>query len=141
MTAKNYKYFNYARSVAELSDYHKNHIGCIAVLGNKILSVGFSSKKDHPLQKHYNQYRKFENTNHIVHKLHAEIHCLSTIRNMDINWSKVDLYIYRIRKDIGMGLSRPCPACMAMIRDLGITNIFYTGNGSYIYEKLQEAIA
>lgn len=30
--------------------------------------------------------------------IHAEMHCLKVIQHMDINFSKVKLYIYRIRK-------------------------------------------
>ena len=51
-------------------------------------------------------------------KLHAEINCINSIRNLDINFSKVKLYIYRIRNDQPFGLSRPCPSCMAAIKDL-----------------------
>ena len=69
-------------------------------------------------------------------KLHAEINCLNSIRNMDINFSKVKLYIYRIRKDRPFGLSRPCPSCMAAIKDIGIKDIFYTTNDGFVHEKI-----
>ena len=71
-------------------------------------------------------------------KLHAEINCLNQIRHLDINFSQVKLYIYRIRKDQPFGLSRPCLSCMAAIKDLGIRDIYYTTNDGYAYEKLEK---
>lgn len=71
-------------------------------------------------------------------KLHAEINCINSIRNLDINFSKVKLYIYRIRKDRPFGLSRPCPSCMAAIKDLGIKDIYYTTNDGYIHERIEK---
>lgn len=73
----------------------------------------------------------------MLQKLHAEIHCLNQIRNLNINFLKVKLYIYRIRRDQPFGLARPCPSCMAAIRDLGIRNIYYTTNNGYSYERIE----
>lgn len=56
---------------------------------------------------------------------------------MDINFAKVKLYIYRIRKDQEFGLARPCASCMAAIKDLGIRHIYYTSDSGYVYEKLE----
>ena len=53
-------------------------------------------------------------------------------------FSKVKLYIYRIRKDQPFGLSRPCPSCMAAIKDLGIKDIYYTTNDGYVYERIEK---
>lgn len=69
--------------------------------------------------------------------MHAEIHCLNVIRNMDINFAKVKLYIYRIRKDQEFGLAKPCATCMAAIKDLGIRQIYYTTDDGYVFEKLE----
>lgn len=70
-------------------------------------------------------------------KLHAEINCLNSIRHMDINFSKVKLYIYRSRCDQEYGMSRPCPSCMAAIKDLGIRHIYYTTNDGFAYENIR----
>jgi tRNA(Arg) A34 adenosine deaminase TadA len=69
--------------------------------------------------------------------MHAEIHCLNVIRNLDINFAKVKLYVYRTRKDQDFGLSRPCASCIAAIRDLGIRQIYYTTNEGYVFEKIE----
>ena len=53
-------------------------------------------------QKYYNQFRKPEGDDismASVPKLHAEINCLNQLKHLNINFSKVKLYIYRIRND------------------------------------------
>lgn len=47
------------------------------------------------------------------------------------------LYIYRIRKDQPFGLFRPCPSCIAAIKDLGIKDIHYTSNDEYVHERIK----
>lgn len=84
--------------------------------------------------------KESEDNNNFCHKLHAEINCLNQIKHLDINFSKVKLYIYRIRKDQPYGMARPCPSCMAAIKDLGIKNIYYTTNDGYSYERLENNI-
>ena len=137
MTKRDYTYFTHAKHIAELSDFPRVHIGCIATINSKIISTGFNTTKSHPLQAHYNQYRDFYDGCNINHKLHAEIACLIPLWNCDINWNKVHLYIYRIRKDIEHGLAPPCPSCMAAIRDLGIKNIYYTTNDGFAHETIK----
>ena len=130
-----YKYFNKARHIASISDYKKQHIGCVAVYQGQVIGLGCNCNKTHPTQKFYNKYRiKSDN---MLPKLHAEISCINQIKHLDINFSKVKLYIYRIRKDQPFGLSRPCPSCMAAIKDLGIRDIYYTTNDGFSYEKLE----
>jgi len=136
MNKKKIKYFNLAKQKANLSDFDRIHIGCIAVNNNKILSTGFNSKKTHPLQAHYDQFRDPENNSNYDHSLHAEMSCLIPLWNKNINWKKVDLYIYRIRKDIGLGLAYPCKSCITAIKDLGIKNVYYTTNNGFAHLKL-----
>jgi len=136
MTAKNIKYFNHAKHIAEMSDFNRIHIGCIAVQGNKILSTGFNTNKSHPLQMHYNRFRELHGDGMCKHSLHAEIACLVPLWSCEIDWSKVDLYVYRIRRDIGKGLARCCPACMEAIKELGIKSIYYTTNDGFAHEYI-----
>lgn len=129
------KYFNKARKVAEISDYHGYHIGCVAVYQGNIIALACNTNKTHPIQKYYNRYRIESDS--MLPKLHAEIHCINSIRNMDINFSKVKLYIYRTRKDRPHGIARPCPSCMAAIKDIGIRNIYYTTDDGFVYERIE----
>ena len=134
----NYKYFNKARHVASTSDYKKQHIGCVAVYQGQVIGLGCNCNKTHPPQKFYNKYREY--SEQLLPKLHAEISCINQIKHLDINFSKIKLYIYRIRKDQPFGLSRPCPSCMAAMKDLGIRDIYYTTNDGYSYERLENNI-
>lgn len=129
-----FHYFNKARQIAAMSDYYKEHVGCVAVYHGQVISIGCNSNKTHPMQKHYNKYR--EKSDMLIPKLHAEINCISQLKHLDINFSKVKLYIYRIRKDQPYGMARPCSSCMAAIKDLGIRDIYYTTNDGFAYEKI-----
>lgn len=129
-----YKYFRKARNAAMSSDYSKTHVGCVAVYHGTIISVGCNLNKTHPAQQYYNRYRTKSDL--LLPKLHAEINCINSIKDYDINFAKVKLYIYRIRRDQPFELSRPCPSCMAAIKDLGIRNIYYTTNDGYVYERI-----
>ena len=133
-----YKYFHKAHQIATISDYKKTHVGCVAVYQGQVIGLGCNCNKTHPIQKKYNRYRKPSDS--MLPKLHAEISCLNQIKHLDINFSKVKLYIYRIRKDQPFGMARPCPSCMAAIRDLGVRNIFYTTNDGYAHEKLEKYV-
>lgn len=133
LTKSDMNYFKKASKIAEVSDFDKINIGCIAVYQGTIIGVGFNTNKTHPIQKKYNRYRNGED---FIPKLHAEINCLNSIRHLDINFTKVKLYIYRKRKTAKYGMCRPCPSCMAAIKDLGIKNIYYTTNDGYVYERI-----
>lgn len=138
MYKTDYKYFDKAKTVADISDFTKTHIGCIAVYQGGIIGIGCNTNKTHPRQNYYNRYRDGCNNDKCIPKLHAEINCLNSIRHLDINFSKVKLYIYRIRCDRPYGIARPCPSCMAAIRDMGIRHIYYTTNDGFAYEKLDK---
>ena len=133
-----YRYFDKARQIVSISDYKKQHVGCVAVYQGQVIGLGCNCNKTHPTQKYYNQYRKQSDS--MLPKLHAEISCLNQIKHLNINFTKVKLYIYRIRNDQPYGLSRPCPSCMAAIKDLGIRDIYYTTNDGYSYERLENNI-
>lgn len=136
ITQIDYRYFEKARQIAKISDYYKTHVGCIAVYHGNIVGIGCNCNKTHPTQKYYNKYRK--KSEDLLPKLHAEINCINQIKNLNINFSKVKLYIYRIRKDQPFGLSRPCPSCMAAIKDIGIRDIYYTSNDGYVFERIKK---
>lgn len=136
-----YKFFNKAMCVASVSDYPKIHVGCIAVYHGHVVAIGCNSNKTHPMQKYYNQFREPDGEDismTSMPKLHAEINCLNQLRHLNINFSKVKLYIYRIRNDKPYGMARPCPSCMAAIKDLGIRDIYYTTNDGFAYERIEK---
>lgn len=139
LSKTDYKYFFKARQAASISDFHKTYIGCVAVYQGNIIGIGCNLEKTHPIQNYYNRYRNLYNESNFIPKIHAEISCLNSICHldiMDINFSKVKLYIYRVRRDQDYGLLRPCPSCMAAIKDLGIRDVYYTTNEGFAYEKI-----
>ena len=134
------RYFKKAYQVASISGYRKVHVGCIAVYCGNIIGIGCNTNKTHPIQKYYNRYREPDCISTCAPKLHAEINCINSIKHLDVNFSKVKLYVYRIRKDRPHGIARLCPSCMAVIKDLGIKDIYYTTNDGYVHERLENNI-
>ena len=138
MTNKQKRFFNIAREVSLLSDFKKARIGAVVVDGNRIISTGYNSTKTSPVQDKYNKYRHFDDGAYCIPKVHAEIAALSPLlNNNSINWSKTELYIYREHKDGEISCAKPCEACSALIRDLGIKRIYYTDwDGSFVKEEV-----
>ena len=134
----NTHFFSKAKKASEFSTFKRYHVGCVAVYKGYILSVGFNSTKTHPIQKIYNKERYIGD--YSPHSLHAEIAALCLIRNRnDIDWSSVELYIYRENKKAEPRMSKPCASCMAMIKDLGIVDVYYsTDNGYAHYNTVTE---
>ena len=134
LTKRHRAYFKAAKAIAELSDFPRVKIGCCAVYKHKIISSGCNSMKTNPTQKKLNAHRFSVDTPHTIH---AELACLlSLINRKDIDFGGVSLYIYREFKSGDLALARPCASCEALIRSLGIRNIYYTGNQSYISEEI-----
>lgn len=128
--------FTRARAAAQMSDFRVK-VGAVAILGKQVLSAGWSSGKSHPQQALFDKHRHFCESANTTHALHAEINCLiPLLDNVEIDWNKVELYIYRIRNDQPYGLARPCPACMAAIKQCGIKQIAYTTNDGYATERI-----
>jgi deoxycytidylate deaminase len=136
-TPRHIRFFTHARHMAEMSDYTRCPIGCIAVYKNKIIGCGFNSHRTHPLQQQYNQYRNFgNNAGNALAKIHSEIAVISQIQNLGIDYSKVELYIYRKCKSRDCGIARPCEGCLRAILELGIRRIFFTTDTGLSFEKL-----
>jgi deoxycytidylate deaminase len=131
---KDIKFFNMARKLSLLSTFPKHQVGCVVTLKGDVISTGFNSEKTHPLQKKYHVARDIPEWS--VHKMHAEVDALKDIIHLNLDWKNICIYIYRKRNDQLFGMARPCKSCMALIRDLHISNIFYTTNHGYAYEKL-----
>lgn len=135
------KMFLAARKIAETSDFETFHMGCVIVYKKHIIGAAANSDKTHPMQAKYNRYRKFNKTkNGIKHSVHAEIAAINSVSYIvgkDIDWTKVKIYIYRISngRESGHGMSRPCAACRAALKDIGIKNVYYTTDEGYAYEK------
>lgn len=134
MTKSHRAYFKAARAISDISDFKRVKIGAVAVYGHRIISTGYNTSRTCPLQKKYNRYRFTEDTNHSGH---AELQCLKPlVGRKDIDFSKVQLYIWRNLSDGSLALARPCQSCMALIKDLGIKQIYYTTYDGYSCEEI-----
>lgn len=135
------RFFDKAAEVASLSNFDRYHVGCVATLKNRIISLASNKLKTHPKQAEYDKYREFNNVKsdpRNMHSLHAEIACISMIReyNVNINYKDIELYIVRLRRDRDFGMARPCAACMNLIMNKGIRKIYYSTNVGFAYESL-----
>ena len=130
-----------AIKVAGQSTFHQFKTGCVITYKRHIISMAHNVDKTSPAQKKYNKYRHFNHHNLVQHKTHAEILALNKVPypiGIQVNWSKANIYIARIAPGLknGLGFSRPCPACMNAIKDIGIKNIFYTTEDGIAYERI-----
>lgn len=141
MRKSDIRFFQKARSIAAVSDFPKIHVGCIAIYQGSIIGIGCNTNKTHPVQKYYNRFRTNDgigSSESLLPKMHAEINCINSIRHLAIDFSKVKLYIYRIRKDQPYGIARPCPSCMEAIKDIGIREIYYTTDDGFAHENIEK---
>ena len=91
------------------------------------------------MQHKYNYLRYDDkNINYYYNpSLHAEIQALNKIKYLDIDFSRVEVYVYREFKNGKPALARPCVSCMEFIKDLGIKNIYYSTPDGYAYERIK----
>lgn len=134
-TKRDLKFFEAARAESRKADF-KVRVGAVLTFQGRIIAAGHSSEKTSPVQKHFNSYRKFADTNLTQHKLHAEVMAIQKIRHMQIDYSKVSIYIWREYADGTPAIARPCAACMAMLKQYGVRKIYYSGDGSRVYEHI-----
>lgn len=134
------RYLNMAKEASRQSDFTKHKLGAVAIYHGSLLATGCNSCKTSPIQKRYNKARDYKveagykNTNCV----HAEVACLSKIRYLDIDFSKVKLYVYREHKNGVKTLARPCPACQKMIKDMGIREVWFTTENGFGYEWMED---
>ena len=136
------RYFKFAREAAKWADYQGTRsapaIGAIAVYKGTIVAEAWNTNKTSPLQARYNVYR-YEPADTPC-KAHCETQLVQKLRwkfGDSIDWSKVYIYLYREYKDGSLAPSRPCPSCMAMLKDLKIKKIMYTTEDGFAEEKIK----
>lgn len=118
--------FQKAKAASTLSDFPTHKLGAVMMLGNKVLAVGYNITKTHPIQKKYNIERGYDPDVKNNGQIHAEMMCLINTKYLDVDWSRVSLYIYREHKDHTTAIAKPCPACEKAIRERGINQVYFT---------------
>lgn len=134
MNRKEKRYFNLAKAVSQTSDYYRVHIGSVIVNGHDILSSASNSKKSHPLQKKLNPIRFDNNTNQTdIDKCnnyqHAEFSAIIKCKHLDL--TNTAIFVYREDKHGNLAMCKPCPACLSLIKSVGIRTIYYTSKEGF----------
>ena len=128
-----------ARLASKLSGYPKYHIGAVVFNKGKIYATGTNSYKGSSLQLGYNKLYKHCPDGWVGGCTHAEVDALKdlikTYRNTSLDFSRLSILVYREGKDGRYALAKPCPACEHALRDLGIKDVYYTGNDSIVHER------
>jgi len=124
------KLFYLAKLASRFSNYDRatsRHVGCVIVYKNKVISIGWNCKKEHPEQKKYNKERGF-NTDSCKNSLHAEMYALIKCKDYDVDWGRVEVCVYREFSNGKIALAKPCKACQKALQERGIKqkNIHYT---------------
>lgn len=124
------RFLELAKNASNMSDFPRQKLGAVLVYKNRIVSVGWNCLKENPLQKYYNKYRKYQ-VEGTKNSLHAEMMCILKAKDLDIEWKKVSIFVYREYKHGGTALSKPCPACTQALKNLGVRNVYYTTEPVY----------
>ena len=130
------KFFRMAKKAMQNSTFSgRAKIGCAIIYRGNVLAFGSNTDKTTPTQRKYNDWRFVDCGTPA--KTHAEIGALKRIRWLDIDFSRVYLYIYREDKAGHMAMARPCASCMAYIKELDIHHVCYTTPNGYAEERLE----
>ena len=133
MTNREISFFNAAKAISKSSD-HKYKIGCVVVLGHRIVSSGRNSQiRCHKIQalmdKEMFGCESFG-------PIHAEVDALLPLIKKKIDLSRASIYVYREHKDGSVASARPCSRCMKLIKKCGIKKIYYSTDDGYAVENV-----
>lgn len=117
------------------SPYHRLKVVAFLIYRGKIVNFGTNSEKTSPMQFKYRQRTHLANIENFLDKEHAEINCLRRVYLGDFDVKRLELVIISKRNDNSFRLARPCCTCMAAIRDIGISNVYYTTNDGKIVQE------
>lgn len=140
----NERFFKFARQAAKHADYQGSNacspaIGAVAVYKGSIVAEAWNSNKTSTLQSRYNVYR-FK-SDKFPAKIHCETMLIQRLRwkfGNNIQWDKVDIYLYREYKNGQLADSRCCDSCYQMLIDCGVKHIFYTTQYGFVEEKFKK---
>ena len=90
-----------------------------------VIAVGWNGEKENPLQKKYNRYRGFD-VDTSANKIHAECMAVINLIKTDIDPKDCDIFIYREHKNGNPSPAKPCIACMKLLQETKINNIYFT---------------
>lgn len=106
------KFFHLAKVISRSSDHPQHPMGAVIARGNKLVSIGHNKNKTHP-----------KASKHPFQRIHAE---LSAILNSREDLRGCDIYVYRETRNGTTGMAKPCIACESLIREVGISRVYYS---------------
>lgn len=134
------RFFEAAKQATEGATYTGNNakIGGVAVYKGHIIAKGANSDKTTPTMDAVNRFRyKNSSGRYLPPKSHCEDQIWRKIRWLDIDFSQVEIYLYRELKNGTLAMSRPCRSCIELLKAAGISKIYYTTNDGYVFEKFK----
>ena len=134
MDKKDKKFMTVAEAVSETCDFVRIHIGAVIVKKNRIISVGCNLQKTHPIQAKYDIHREYCD-DHLKHRIHAEVSAIISAKDED-DLDGATMYIYRKNKYGKLDMCRPCNACYAMMKEVGIKRMVYSIKNGFAEEIL-----
>ncbi len=123
ISGKHYKYLlaAYAVAISGIGAGGKTgyRLGSVIVNKKKIEAAKFNCLKSHPKLCKYYPYPY----------LHAEAYAILSL-GLD-NCCNKTLYVVRVLRTGEWALAKPCNSCMSLIRDVGISEIYYSTSEGY----------
>lgn len=102
-----------AIKAASLSDLYKLRVGAALLRGNRLINIGWNTKKTHP------------SCNTDLSQ-HAEFNVFRGLRRELI--IGCDLYVARISRTSTVKLAKPCEDCQEFLNSLPLNKIFFTND-------------
>lgn len=123
------------RTLSDVKDYK---LSAVIFDNRRVYASGYNTDKTIPMQGEYNRYKQ-PHSHSWKHSAHAEMNCLHKLLQQYYNklpkMDKLSILVYRENAHGDFAMARPCPACEAALKKLGIKNIYYTGRGSLVHEE------
>lgn len=110
----------YAMKEAQKSTY-EHQVGAVLAKGRKIISRGYNTFRGHRWSDKYPW----------PHTCHAETSALLKAPKIPHNSA---IHVARVNRRGEPRLARPCPACMAVLRECGVRKVVYTTHNGYAEE-------
>jgi len=115
---KNKRYIEFAKRVAEQSDYGKFRHGAVLVKGSSVRSISCNK------HRHCSFGARFRKDGRGQATLHAELGAILGMERSTTQGSTV--YVARINREGEARISKPCPMCEAAMRHVGVRRVYYT---------------
>lgn len=115
--------------------YERLKVVSFLIYKGKIVNFGVNTSKTSPLQYKYRQRTSLRVIEDFLDKEHAEINCLRHTYFGDFDMRKIEVVVISKRENGDYRLARPCPVCMAALRDFGVKKVWYTTNANTIDDE------